>query len=144
MIKQKIYTEIDESASQTVARHSAKKVIGENVFAAIVGRKVWAQYRAECVGGNNQIDGDFYQSTVDGSTCVFVSIGNIDRVFHPRFEGSVYTAEYMNSNAETGHFTAVDLQVWADFQNLFVISIKWAVKCVSNGSGVSRLVFSKV
>ena len=128
MTNQKIYTDIEETASQVVARRSAKVEITEEVFTAIAGRKAWDRYKAECIGGNNSIDSPFYRSTVNGSTCVFVSAGNIDRIFHPRFEGMPFTADYMNEKAEAGVHTLADLQTWADFQNLSMISIDWRVE----------------
>ncbi len=144
MIKQKIYTDIDETAAQVVARRSAMKEITEDAFAAIAGRKAWDQYKAECLGGSNSIDSPFYRSTVDGTTCVFVSAGNIDRIFHAQFEGSPYTADYMNEKANEGVYSFDDLQAWADFQNLSMMSIEWRAERDHRSTGEPHLVYKVV
>lgn len=74
------HSEILESASELVARRNLAVEISESDFKMEIGLISWRNMVTQLVGSTNPI-GKFYKSISRGKECVFVDIGNIDRIF---------------------------------------------------------------
>jgi hypothetical protein len=79
MAYQYSHDEIQETAEKCFSRRKLAKEISKDVFIECVGQKLWNSFERECVDLTNAVEG-FYSS---GQQCLFVSVGNIDRVFIP-------------------------------------------------------------
>lgn len=74
------HSEIEEQAAETVARMKTAKSLTKDEFIKAVGRNAWKRFYYECVDSSNQITG-YYKSISKGKECLYVEVGNIDRIF---------------------------------------------------------------